>query len=148
MLSSNASNYKIQSKPSVIAKLLAMIILISSVIILISLWGIGWLSGFFLIIYFTAFSSLVYSLQTIPFYCSVSGTGKIEISEPELLTGIISGRSFYNTWVLFLCVDVTDKLLVNSEQLHNKPRKWFVVFNDSVAEKEYRLLARLIKSAP
>jgi len=145
MLSSNALNYNIQSTASIIAKILAIIVLLLSTIILFLLWGVGWFSVIFLIVYMSASFFLVYSLKPLPFTCSLSETGNIEVDQPLQVVGNISSRSFYNGWILFLCVEVADKLLIKGQQ-HDKPRKWFVVFYDNVTEEEYRLLARIINS--
>lgn len=121
--------------------------LVMSVFLLILMWGVSWLSGILLITYVAAFAYLTYSLEALPFNCCLSESGDIEINEPYSLIGHVSARSFYNGWVLFLCVEVSDKLSIGREEKHNKPKKWFVVFKDSMTNKEYRLLARLIISA-
>lgn len=115
-------------------------------ILLILLWGVSWLSSPILIIYSVAVFFIIKSLQAIALHCSFAENGYIEVSKPYILSGEISGRSFYNGWVLFLSIAERDKLLIPSEQKHNKSRKWFVVFCDSVTEKEYRTLARLINT--
>lgn len=146
MSSSSALNYNIQCTESFIAKLLAIITLLLSALILFLLWGVGWFSVIFLSLYiFTSFY-LVQSLSLLPFACSLAETGNIEIKKPIHIDGKIHSRSFYNGWIILLCVEMTDKLLVKERQ-HNKPRKWFVVFYDSVTKEEYHLLARLINSA-
>jgi hypothetical protein len=146
MSSSSALNYNIQSTASFIAKLLAIITLLFSALILFLLWGVGWFSVIFLTIYILTSFYLVQSLSLLPFSCSLAETGNIEIKKPTHIAGNIHSRSFYNGWIILLCVEVADKLLVKELQ-HNKPRKWFIVFYDSVTEEEYHLLARLINSA-
>lgn len=146
MSSLSVLKYNIQAKPSFIGKRLVMAFFVIFAILLILLWGVSWLSFSILIIYSLVVFSFVKSLQPIPFHCLVAENGSIEINKPYFLLGEISGRSFYNGWVLFLCVEEKSKLLINTEQKHNKSKKWFVVFCDSVSNKEYRLMARLINT--
>lgn len=146
MSSSSALNYNIQNKPSLFAKVLVVMFFLSNAGFLLLMWGVGWFSFLFLMVYLAASIYFVYWLKLLPFACLLSNAGNIEIKQPIQVTGNISSRSFYNGWVVFLCIEITDALLVSSKQKHNKPRKWFVVFYDSVSEKEYRLLARLIHS--
>ena len=145
MSSSSALNYNIQSTASNIAKVLAIILLLLIAIILFLLWGVGWFSAIFLFAYVSASFYLVHSLKPLHFTCSLSETGNIEVDQPLKIIGNINSRSFYNGWILLLCVEVADKLLIKGQQ-HDKPRKWFIVFYDSVTEEEYRLLARIINS--
>jgi len=145
MSSLSALKYKLTTRSSVIAKILAISLLLMSAIIFLLLWGIGWLSGLLLILYIATSVYFVYSSVQQPFICLLSDGGNIEISEPKHLVGTINRRSFYNKWVLFLCVEQVDSLLI--EVKHDNPKKWFIVFHDSVAEHEYRLLARLINTA-
>ncbi|WP_413691827.1 protein YgfX [Psychromonas sp. KJ10-2] len=145
MSSLSALKYKISTDPSVIAKVLAITLLLLSAIILYLLWGVGWFSALLLIIYILVSAYFVCSSVQLPFSCLLSDAGHIEISEPKQLIGVIDRRSFYNAWVMFLCVEQVDALLV--EVKHDNPRKWFIVFYDSVTEQEYRLLARLINTA-
>lgn len=120
--------------------------LLLTVILLFLLWGVGWFSVVFLVFYiFTSFS-LVRSSSLLPFSCCLSKVGHIEVNKPIHLFGKINSRSFYNGWIILLCIEVEDKLLVKELQ-HNKPQKWFIVFYDSVTREEYHLLARLINSA-
>ena len=146
MSSSSALNYNIQSTHSFIANVLAIITLLFSAILLFLLWGVGWFSVVFLIAYILTSFYLVQSSTLLPFSCALSETGNIEINKPMVIAGKINPRSFYNGWIILLCVEATDKLLVKQLQ-HNKPRKWFIVFYDSVTEEDYHLLARLINSA-
>lgn len=145
MSSSSALKYKLTTTPSLIGKVLAITLLLFSAIILLLLWGIGWLSAIFLLLYIVSSVYFVHSSVQHPFTCLVADGGNIEISKPSRLVGAINKRSFYNDWVIFLCVEQVDALLV--EVKHDNPRKWFIVFYDSVAEEEYRLLARLINTA-
>lgn len=147
MSSSSALNYKIQTQPSLFAKHLVMIFFIISAILLALLWGINWFSSIVLISYISASMYFVCCLQILPFQCLLSECGNIEIYKPDSVMGDISSRSFYNKWILFLCIEITDPLLISSQQEQNKPRKWFVLFHDSVQDQEYRLLARLVNSA-
>jgi len=149
MSSSNALKYNIHNKPSFIAKALAMIFFLTIAFLLMLLWGIGWASFLCLLAYLSAVFYIVYSLPFLPFSSRLSESGAIEINQPINVAGDISARSFYNGWVLFLCVEVNQPLLVNDrhkQSKHNKPRKWFIVFHDSVTDNEYRFLARLINS--
>lgn len=126
--------------------MLAVIFFLSSAFFLLLLWGVGWFSFLWLIVYLLISIYLVYYLDFLPFSCLLSDTGNIEINKPIQISGNISSRSFYNGWVIFLCIEITEPLLVSSKEKHNKPKKWFVVLYDSVTEKEYRLLARFINS--
>lgn len=74
-------------------------------------------------------------------------SGDIEVYQPYFVFGQISHRSFYNNFVMLLCVDELDQLQLKSEQKHNKSTRWFIVFRDSVAQKEYRSMARLINTS-
>jgi len=116
-------------------------------ILLILLWGVGWFSALFLIAYSVCFIYFFSSLQFKPFQFLLSDNGFIEVEKPTPLTGKISARSFYNAWVIFLCVEEHDPLLIHGGVAHNQSKKWFFVFNDSVDEQYYRLIARLIVSA-
>jgi len=109
------------------------------------LWGISWLSSVLLFVYYFVLCGFLRSVQLNTFSCLISKQGNIEIQQPVRLIGKISGRSFYNTKVMMMCVTQYDELLVGEQ--HNKPKKWFVVFNDSVSQQDYRLLARLIVGA-
>ena len=146
MSSSSALNYNIQNKPSLFAKVLVMMFFLSNGLFLLLLWGVGWFSFLFLILYLATSTYFVCSLKLLPLACLLSDAGGIEIKQPIQIMGNISPRSFYNGWIIFLCVDITDPLLVSNKQKHNNLRKWFVVFYDSITEKEYHLFARLIKS--
>ena len=147
MSSSSALKYKIQTQASFVAKLLAIILLLLSAVGLFLLWGVGWFSLVFLAAYIITCFYVVYSFALLPFSCRLSDSGNIEIDKPEQTVGHINPRSFYNGWFLFLCDDLKDKLLISNQQSNNKKQRWFVVFYDSVAEEEYRLLARLVTSA-
>ena len=124
-----------------------MLLFFVSFILLLTLWGIGWFSSPFIIIYIVSFIYFTYFLKQLPLQCLLSDNGSIEINSPIFLLGNISSHSFYNDWMLFLCVEEADPLQIQIAQKHNKPKKWLVVFCDSVTEKEYRLMARLINSA-
>lgn len=126
-----------------------MIFFLTISFLFILLWGIGWASLLCLLVYLSAAFYIVYTLPFLPFSSRLSESGEIEINQPIKVTGDISARSFYNGWVLLLCVEVNEPLLVSDKHnkfKHNKPRKWFIVFHDSVTDSEYRLLARLINS--
>ena len=149
MSSSSALKYNIHNKPSFIAKALAMFFFLAIAFLFVLLWGIGWVSLLCLLAYLSTAFYIVYSLPFLPFSSRLSESGEIEINQPIKVTGDISARSFYNGWVLLLCVEVNDALFVSdkhNKHKHNKPRKWFIVFHDSVTDSEYRLLARLINS--
>ena len=122
-------------------------VFIITTILLILLWGVGWFSTLFLIAYIVCFICFFSSLQSKPFKCYLSDNGSIEIEQPTPTIGKISARSFYNVWVIFLCVEEHDPLLIQDEIKHKKSRKWFIVFNDNVDEQYYRLIARLVVSA-
>jgi len=123
------------------------IVFILSIISLVSLWGVDWFSSLCLFVYILVCTYFLFSLTVLPFEGALSETGLIDVKQPIVFTGQISARSFYNKWVLFLCVEESESLLFDGDLKHNKPRKWFVVFNDSVKEEEYRLIARLIVNA-
>ena len=123
---------------------MAITIPVSSAIILYLLWGVSWVSGGLLILYTVIPVFFVRFSPQIPFACLLSDAGNIEVNKPNPLVGTINKRSFYNSWVIFLCVKQRDVLMV--EKQHDNPRKWFIVFFDSVSEQEYRLLARLINT--
>ena len=122
-------------------------VFIITAFLLILLWGVGWFSAFFLMAYSLCFIYFFFSLQFKPFQCLLSDNGSIEIEQPTSFTGNISARSFYNAWIIFLCIEEHDPLLIHTDTKHIKSRKWFIVFNDSVDEQYYRLIARLIVSA-
>ncbi|MEL0629612.1 protein YgfX [Psychromonas aquatilis] len=145
MSSLSALKYKIVNKPSFIAKLLAIIVLLACAILLLLLWGVSWISGIILVLYLLTSSYLVFSLKTLPFICRFSERADIEVQQPISVNGRISSRSFYNAWVIFLCVEQSNPLALVMERKDNKPNKWFVVFKDSIETKEFYLLARLIK---
>jgi len=144
MSSSSALKYKIQNKPSSHAKALALILLLLSALLLFLLWGVGWFSAVVLIIYISVSFNFIYSSRILLFSCSLSDLGDIEISSPTELVGKINYRSFYNRWIIVLCVEVTDQFDRLGLATHNKPKKWFVVFFDSLEKTEFHLLARLI----
>lgn len=139
--------FNINSKASSLARFFVVLLFIFSLILLILLWGVDWFSGVLLFIYIVLCFFLFYSLKTLPFQCALSDDGQIEIRQPLFFTGKISARSFFNFYCLFLCVEESATFLIDGEQKHNKPSRWFVVFKDSVDEVEYRLLARLITNA-
>jgi hypothetical protein len=139
--------YKIDTTTSLIAKYLVMILLLSSGISLFLLWGVGEFSSIVLFAYCLVCCYFVYSLTLYPFSCFLSDKGDIETTKPVQIIGKVSTRSFYNNWFMFLCVDLTDNLLVISQPPRKKKQKWFVIFADSVRKDEYRLFARLISSA-
>ena len=139
--------YKVQTKSSLIARTLTIVIFIISTILLISLWGVAWFSSLFLLGYIATFIYLFFSLKIKPFECLLSDDGLIDVKRPDRFIGSISAHSFYNRWIVFLCVEERDPLLINESSKHNKPKKWFVVFNDSIKEEDYRLIARLIIGA-
>jgi len=147
MSSSIALKYNIQTKPSFVAKVLVMLLFFVSFVLLFILWGIGWFSFPFIVIYIVSFIYFTYFLKQLPLQYLLSDNGSIEINSPIFLLGNISSHSFYNNCVLFLCIEEHDPLQVQTTQKHNKPKKWLVMFCDSVTEKEYRLMARLITSA-
>lgn len=130
-----------------LARRLVMTVFIGIMLLLILLWGIGWFSAFFLIAYCVSFICFLSSLQCKYFQCLVSDSGFIEIEQPKPFEGNISGRSFYNAWIVFLCVEEHNPLLINEHAQHNKLSRWFIVFNDSINEQDYRLIARLIVNA-
>lgn len=139
--------YKIDTTNSLIAKLLVITLLLFSGLSLFLLWGIGEFSSIILFAYSLACFYFVHSLILYPFSCFVSDNGDIETTKPTQITGKVSTRSFYNNWFIFLCVDLTNNLLVISQQPSKKKQKWFVIFADSVNKDDYRLIARLISSA-
>lgn len=139
--------YKIDTTTSLVAKLLVITSLLISCLSLFLLWGVGEFSSIVLFAYSLVCFYFVRSLTLYPFSCFLSDNGDIETIKPEQAIGKVSTRSFYNSWFMFLCVDLTDNLLVISQQPSKKKQKWFVIFADSVKKDEYRLFARLISSA-
>ena len=68
---------------------------------------------------------------------------KIEVTGDYLLIGEITGSSFYNRWVIFLCLAIDESPVAADSRQH---KKWFIIFSDSVSKAEYCLIARLITS--
>jgi len=141
------SKYNITSKASLLAKILVVMVFIITALLLILLWGIAWFSTLFLIIYSLCFILFFSSLRCKLFECLLSDNGFVEVEQPVSFAGQISARSFYNAWVIFLCIEEHDPLLIQNEFTHKRSKKWFLIFNDSVDEQSYRLIARLIVSA-
>lgn len=123
-----------------------MLLLLCAVLLLL-LWGGSWFSGIILSLYILAAFYLVFSIRTLPFICYLSDRGHIEVQQPTSLVGHISRHSFYNRWIIFLCVEETNKLLLAEQQKDNKPKKWFVILKDSIEQREFYLLARLVNSS-
>jgi hypothetical protein len=111
------------------------------------LWGVAEFSGGILLAYSLVCFYFVHASRLYSFSCLLSDNGDIETTQPQQAMGKISNRSFYNTWFMFLCVELSDNLLIAGQQSAKKKQKWFVIFSDSVTHDEYRLFARLISSA-
>lgn len=84
-------------------------------------------------------------LEERPFQCEVSDQGDIELIQPEKLTGLVSRRSFFNSWIMMLCIEVERESFALLPEKHKQTRHWFVVFSDNFPEKYYRFLARIIR---
>jgi len=115
--------------------------------VFVLLWGASWLSALLLVLYYGALFGLLRSLQLNTFSCEIGKETHIEVLQPKFLVGHISGRSFYNTMFMMLCVTASDSLHIGQPHQHNNEKHWFVVFSDSVPQQDYRLLARLIVGA-
>lgn len=78
----------------------------------------------------------------------LSDTGKMEVvfANKQLISGEISGSSFYNGFCLFIHLqsrptDLSDLIIQKKAS-----KRFIVIYKDAVKEDEYRLLARLIKT--
>jgi Ca2+/Na+ antiporter len=125
-----------------------MMFFILSVVFVLLLWGISWLSALLLLFYVITFIYIIYSLKEGHFECLLSDNGHIEVKQPSCFIGSISSRSFYNEWMMFLCIEENEAFVGNETiTKKNKRKRWFVLFSDSLEEGEYRLIARLIMNA-
>ena len=72
----------------------------------------------------------------------LSDSGRVEVfTNGELISGVVSASSFYNTF--FLSLRLQNNPHEFSRLSHNK-KVSVVIYRDAVSEFEYRLLARLI----
>lgn len=115
--------------------------------LLLLLWGVSVVSFLCLIAYLCVSSYLAWHLSVPPFHCLLSDEGDIKVGQEKPVIGVISDRSFFNRWVIFLCIDIDPPFVMTPRRQSNNKRQWFVVFNSCLAEHEYRLLTRLIGRA-
>ena len=77
----------------------------------------------------------------------LSDTGKMEVifANKQLIRGEIGTSSFYNGFCLFIHFQSRSTNLSNIITQKKPFKKFIVIYKDAVKEKEFRLLARLIK---
>lgn len=139
------SKYNLQSQPSIVAKHLLLAFLIVSVLALFSIWPINSLNVVFLIAYILAFIYLIYFSEQKKMHFQLDSSGDIDVYLPEKVCGKINARSFYNRWLMLLCIEIKREWHLDLGEKHNKQYRWFIVFSDSFKQREYRLIARLIR---
>ena len=142
MSSLNALKYKITVRRSYYAA--AVIFIFFCVVIITTLFvtPLSLLSSiFYIILLFIALyaAKKVYQ-QSSMFMLSESGLVERVIGD-DVYYGKISSASFYNGFVIFLVLEISDSLIISSNH-----KQFIIIYNDAVSKSDYRLLARLIYS--
>jgi hypothetical protein len=142
MSSLNALKYKVSVTPSYHAG--AVMFLLYSFVTLITLT----------VTTFTTLSGLIYLLLfCIVFYVAREAylsCDEIKLSESGLVErqlegkryyGVISGKSFYNTWLIVLKLEVKDNLFSEKSM-----KQLMFIYKDAISEEHFRLLAQVINN--
>jgi hypothetical protein len=146
MSSSHALKYNILINTSIYGGVFVFALYSIIILLVLLVFDLTWLTIVcsIILLIIAIFAGKNTYAQTYSLRLSDRGEVELILTDGIVMTGKISGASFYNGFCVYLYIQANPTDLSNLLKPVKKSKKLIVIYKDAVNTEQYRMLARLI----